>query len=77
MDVPLISSYSKERGAVIRVPSDYQLPAETNDFVNMIKKLDLEQRVDFTRSAVSAQGSRQTGLESCTGEINRTGEKLI
>ncbi len=46
-----------EKGSVIQVPSDYQLPNQTKDFVDRIKQLDFEQRVNFMRSAVVEMGS--------------------
>ncbi|MCC5637105.1 Orange carotenoid protein [Nostoc sp. CHAB 5844] len=48
-----------ENNQIITVPSDYELPTETNDFVEGIEKLDLEQRIDFTRSVVLEMGAKQ------------------
>lgn len=45
-----------EQNEIVRLPQDYQLPAETNDFANQIKQLDFEQRINFMRSAVVAMG---------------------
>lgn len=45
-----------EQGTIIQVPSNYKLPSETDNFVNQIKGLDFEQRVNFMRSAVVAMG---------------------
>jgi hypothetical protein len=47
-----------EEGVVIQVPSDYKLPENTNDFVNTIKGLEFEQRVDLTRSIVMEMGAK-------------------
>ncbi|WP_258001338.1 orange carotenoid protein N-terminal domain-containing protein [Fischerella thermalis] len=47
-----------EEGVVIQVPSDYKLPENTNNFVNTIKGLEFEQRVDFTRSIVMEMGAK-------------------
>ena len=58
LDVWLRLGRAMEEGTAIQVPSDYKLPAETNDFVNKIKGLDFEQRVDFTRSAVFEFGAK-------------------
>lgn len=46
-----------EAGTVIQVPSDYQLPSQTDGFASQIKALDFEQRVNFMRSAVVAMGA--------------------
>lgn len=48
-----------EEGSIIQVPQNYKLPSETDQFVNMIKQLDFEQRINFTRSAVSAMATTQ------------------
>jgi hypothetical protein len=45
-----------EKGTVIQVPSNYQLPAETQQFVNKIKQVDFEERLNFMRSAVIEMG---------------------
>lgn len=47
-----------EQGTIIPVPSDYELPSETQDFVNTIKQWDFEQRVDFMRSVVFEAGAK-------------------
>jgi Orange carotenoid protein, N-terminal len=46
-----------EEGKIIPVPSDYQLPGETDEFVNSITQLNFEQRLNFMRSAVVAMGA--------------------
>jgi len=40
-------AYHKRNGVIIQVPSDYELPAETKDFVSQITSLDFEKRIDF------------------------------
>jgi hypothetical protein len=47
-----------DEGSVIQVPSDYQLPSETDRFSELIKSLDFEQRINFSRSAVVAMGAQ-------------------
>ncbi|WP_315790582.1 orange carotenoid protein N-terminal domain-containing protein [Fischerella sp. JS2] len=58
IDVWLRLAQGMEEGAVIQVPSDYKLPENTNDFVNTVKGLEFEQRVDFTRSIVTEMGAK-------------------
>ncbi|AFZ32395.1 Orange carotenoid-binding protein [Gloeocapsa sp. PCC 7428] len=58
LDVWLRLAQGMDKGTVIQVPSDYELPAETKDFANMIKQLDFEQRIDFMRSAVVEMGAK-------------------
>ncbi|BBD61083.1 hypothetical protein NIES2109_38850 [Nostoc sp. HK-01] len=48
-----------ESDQIITVPSDYELPEETNDFVEGVENLDLEQRIDFMRSVVLEMGAKQ------------------
>ena len=57
LDVWLRLAQGMEKGTVIQVPSDYQLPAETQEFTNSVKQLDFEQRINFMRSAVIAMGA--------------------
>lgn len=52
----LLLARGMENGSIINVPDDYQLPQATNEFVNQIKQLNLEDRITFTRSAVSQMG---------------------
>lgn len=52
LDVWLRLSQGMEEGVIIQVPSDYELPSETKDFVEQITSLDFEKRIDFMRSAV-------------------------
>jgi hypothetical protein len=58
LDVWLRLAQGMDKGTVIQVPSDYELPAETKDFVDVIKQLDFEQRIDFMRSAVVEMGAK-------------------
>jgi len=58
LDVWLRLSQGMEEGAIIQVPSDYQPPSETQDFVNQIQSLDFEKRVDFMRSTVIEMGAK-------------------
>ncbi|GAB1541432.1 hypothetical protein NUACC21_41030 [Scytonema sp. NUACC21] len=57
LDLWLRLGRAMEDGTVIQVPSDYQLPSQTQEFANNIKGLDFEQRIDFTRSAVFEMGA--------------------
>ncbi|MBD2561158.1 MULTISPECIES: orange carotenoid protein N-terminal domain-containing protein [Nostoc] len=56
LEVWLLLAQGMDNGTIIQVPSDYQLPAETDEFVALIKKLEFEQRVNFMLSAVQAMG---------------------
>ncbi|MHC5609557.1 MAG: orange carotenoid protein N-terminal domain-containing protein [Nostoc sp.] len=56
LDVWLLLAQGMEDGTIIQVPSDYQLPAETDKFVALIKNLEFEQRINFMLSAVEAMG---------------------
>ena len=58
LDVWLRLARAMEDGTVIHLPSDYELPSETKDFVNSIQGLEFEQRIDFTRSAVFEMGPK-------------------
>lgn len=49
-----------EQGSVVQVPSNYQLPSQTDQFVQLIKGLDFEKRINFTRSAVVSMGANPT-----------------
>ena len=57
LDVWLLLAQGMDNGTVIQVPSDYQLPGETDEFVALIKKLEFEQRVNFMLSVVQGFGS--------------------
>ncbi|KAB8331498.1 Orange carotenoid protein [Scytonema tolypothrichoides VB-61278] len=56
LDVWLLLAQGMENGTIIGVPSDYQLPAETDEFTAKVKKLDFEQRINFMLSAVQQMG---------------------
>jgi hypothetical protein len=58
LDVWLRLSQGMEEGVIIQVPSDYQLPSETQDFVKQITSLDFEKRIDFMRSTVIEMGAK-------------------
>ncbi|NDJ19651.1 orange carotenoid protein N-terminal domain-containing protein [Myxacorys almedinensis] len=57
LEVWLLLGQGMEDGSIIQVPSDYQLPSETDSFTEMIKKLTFEQRINFMRSAVMEMGT--------------------
>ncbi len=44
-----------EDGSIITVPDDYQLPSETQGFVEKVKSLDFEERINFMRSVVDTE----------------------
>ncbi|MEH2371792.1 orange carotenoid protein N-terminal domain-containing protein [Nostoc sp.] len=54
LEVWLLLAQGMDNGTVIQVPSDYELPAGTDEFVASIKNLEFEQRVNFMLSAVQA-----------------------
>ncbi|MCC5608995.1 Orange carotenoid protein [Nostoc sp. CHAB 5834] len=56
LEVWLLLAQGMDNGSVIQVPSDYELPAETDDFVVLIKNLEFEQRVNFMLSVVQGMG---------------------
>lgn len=56
LDFWLKLAQGMEEGSVINLPEDYQLPENTSKFVEQIKQLNLEERITFTRSAVSQMG---------------------
>ncbi len=56
LEVWLLLAQGMEKGTVIQVPSDYKLPAETDKFTAMIKKLEFKQRINFMLNAVQAMG---------------------
>lgn len=58
LDVWLRLAQGMDDGRIIQVPSDYELPSETKDFVDAIKKLDFEQRINFMRSVVIEMGAK-------------------
>jgi Orange carotenoid protein, N-terminal len=55
LEVWLLLAQGMEKGSVIQVPPDYQLPSETDEFTAKIAKLNLEQRVTFMLSIVQAK----------------------
>jgi hypothetical protein len=58
IDIWLRIAQGMEEGSLIQVPSSYQLPSETKEFVDRIQTLDFEERIDFTRSAVFEMGAQ-------------------
>lgn len=60
IDVWLRLAQGMESGTIIPMPSDYKLPAETDEFTAQIKQLEFEQRVDFMVKAVMQMGHSQT-----------------
>jgi len=56
LDVWLMLAQGMESGDIVNVPDDYKLPSNTSEFVENIKQLDFEQRVNFTRNAVAEMG---------------------
>lgn len=57
LDVWLRLAQGMDSGKVIQVPSDYEPPSETQDFVAKVTKLDFEKRIDFMRSVVIEMGA--------------------
>jgi hypothetical protein len=58
LDLWLRLAQGMEDGRIIGVPSDYEPPAQTNEFVEQIKQLEFEQRLNFMRSAVVEMGAK-------------------
>jgi Orange carotenoid protein, N-terminal len=56
LEVWLLLAQGMENGTIVQLPSDYELPSETNEFVEMIGKLKLEQRTNFMLSVVQKRG---------------------
>ncbi|MEH2136592.1 orange carotenoid protein N-terminal domain-containing protein [Nostoc sp.] len=56
LDVWFMLAQGMENGTIIPVPSDYQLPGETDEFVALIKNLDFEQRINFMLTVVQKMG---------------------
>ncbi|MBD2678317.1 MULTISPECIES: orange carotenoid protein N-terminal domain-containing protein [Nostoc] len=48
----LLLAQGIENGSIIGVPSDYQLPSDTNELRAQINDLDFEQRISFLLTAV-------------------------
>ncbi|UBF27500.1 Orange carotenoid protein [Kovacikia minuta CCNUW1] len=57
LQVWLSLAQGMEEGTIINLPEGYQLPSETNNFVNQVKGLSFEQRINFSLSAVEAMGA--------------------
>ncbi|BDI20314.1 hypothetical protein ANSO36C_61160 [Nostoc cf. commune SO-36] len=70
LDVWLLLAQGMDNGSVIQMPSDYQLPGETDEFVALIKKLEFEQRVNFMLSVVQ----RWVNLAQELSILSRIGE---
>ena len=58
----LLLAQGMESGEIVNVPNDYSLPENTEGFVNQIKELDFEQRINFTRNAVTKMGLQKATL---------------
>ena len=52
----LLLAKGMEEDSIINVPEDYSLSEQTDEFVEMIKKLDFEERVNFARNAIAPIG---------------------
>lgn len=52
MESWLLIARGMEKGEIVQVPNDYQLPEHTQEFTNMIKQIDFQERINFMRSAV-------------------------
>lgn len=59
LEVWLLLAQGMEEGTIINLPEDYSLPEETNEFVEMMKKLDFEERINFTKNAIAPMGFKQ------------------
>jgi hypothetical protein len=57
LQVWLSLAQGMEDGTIIGMPEDYQLPAQTKDFTDRVKQLDLEHRISFAMGAVRAMGA--------------------
>lgn len=57
LDVWLLLAQGMEQGTIIQVPSDYKLPAETDELTAKVQQLEFEQRVNFMRRAVEEMGT--------------------
>ncbi|MDF5738526.1 MULTISPECIES: orange carotenoid protein N-terminal domain-containing protein [unclassified Nostoc] len=56
LDVWLLLAQGIENGTIIPVPSDYQPPAETDEFVALVKNLEFEERINFLLTLVQELG---------------------
>ena len=50
----LLLAQGMESGQIVNLPEDYSLPKQTYEFVEIIKKLDFEERIDFTRNVIAS-----------------------
>ena len=57
LDLWLRLAQGMDEGSIIQVPSDYEPPSVTKEFVDSVTNLDFEQRINFMRSAVIAMGA--------------------
>lgn len=58
LDVWLRLAQGMDEGVIIQVPSDYEPPSETKDFVDSVTNLEFEQRINFMRSVVIEMGAK-------------------
>ncbi|MBE9077982.1 Orange carotenoid protein [Romeria aff. gracilis LEGE 07310] len=58
LDFWLLLAQGMESGSIITVPDDYELPENTSGFVETVKGLDFEQRVNLTRNIVAEMGQK-------------------
>lgn len=58
LDVWLRLAQGMEKGTVIQVPGDYELPSETQEFTQKVHSLDFEERINFMRSAAIEMGAK-------------------
>lgn len=57
IDTWLKLAIGMEQGSVINVPEDYELPSQTDEFTSMIRELEFEERINFTRSVAIDMGA--------------------
>ena len=50
-----------EKGTIIPVPPDYELPQEGKDLLGRIESMDFQQQIDFLRGAVLPMGAEAKG----------------
>jgi hypothetical protein len=53
LEVWLMLGQGMEKGSIIQLPNDYELPSQTNEFTEKIAKLSLEQRINFMLNLVT------------------------
>ena len=58
LDVWLRLAQGMDDGRIIQVPSDYEPPSETKEFVDSITSLGFEERINFMRSVVIEMGAK-------------------